>query len=207
MRASLRPRRAEPAHLRVGLVWAAGDWRRERSVPPGLLLPLTRLPLDFVGLQLGPARRDDAGRALVGSFVAALPEDVTITETAALICGLDLVVSVDTMVAHLAGALGRPVWTVLDADADWRWMRRRDDSPWHPTPWHPTPWYPTMRLFRQQQPGRWQPLVEALAAALTVAARRHARNASRRRPVEVVTAANDGEGNGHAQHGRGASYE
>ena len=144
--------------LRVGLVWAAGDWRRERSLPPALLLPLARLPLDLVGLQRGPARHRTEAAGLVGALRYAQDEDAAIAETAALIGELDLVISVDTMVAHLAGALGRPVWTLLDAAADWRWMRRRDD----------TPWYPTMRLFRQPRPGRWEPVVEEVAAALAV---------------------------------------
>jgi hypothetical protein len=197
-----RPFRTGSGRPRVGLVWAAGDWRRERSVPPELLLPLTRLPVDLVGLQLGPVRHDAAARILARSFAAALPEDAGITETAALICDLDLVVSVDTMAAHLAGALGRPICMLLDADADWRWMRRRSDSPW----------YPTMRLFRQTQPGVWQPVVEQLTAALTRvlarAARPDARNATPHGPVvEAVTVFNNGGGDGHAQDGRGPSHD
>ena len=106
-----------------------------------------------------------------------IPEDATIAETAALICDLDLVVTVDTMVAHLAGALGRPVWTLLDADADWRWMRRRSDSPW----------YPTMRLFRQAEPGVWEPVVEQLAEALTAAARRRAGTGPVAAPLRILS--------------------
>ncbi len=158
-----RCRWSSPERLRVGLVWAGGEWRRERSLPSDLLLPLLRLPLDLVGLQRGPAREDLAAARHVGAFCGAVSEDATIAETAALICDLDLVVSVDTMVAHLAGALGRTVWTLLDSDADWRWMRRRTDSPW----------YPTMRLFRQPEPGVWEPVVEQLVSALSIAARQH----------------------------------
>jgi Glycosyltransferase family 9 (heptosyltransferase) len=159
---AMAPRpRTGPERLRVGLVWAAGDWRRERSLSPELLLPLARLPIDLVGLQLGPARRDPAASGLVGSFAADIAAESTIVETAALICDLDLVVTVDTMVAHLAGALGRPVWTLLDAGADWRWMRRRSASPW----------YPTMRLFRQAAPGGWDPVVDQVTAALATASR------------------------------------
>ena len=69
---------------------------------------------------------------------------------------LDLVVTVDSMPAHLAGALGVPVWTLLRADCDWRWMDAREDSPW----------YPTMRLFRQPRPGEWEPVVARVAAGL-----------------------------------------
>jgi ADP-heptose:LPS heptosyltransferase len=75
---------------------------------------------------------------------------------ARLMRALDLVISVDTMPAHLAGALGMPVWTLLPTDADWRWMVDRDDSPW----------YPTMRLFRQTQDGAWEPVIRRVATAL-----------------------------------------
>jgi ADP-heptose:LPS heptosyltransferase len=77
-------------------------------------------------------------------------------DTAAVIANLDLVVSVDTAVAHLAGALGRPAWTLLKFAPDWRWLLARDDSPW----------YPTMRLFRQQKPADWNPTIEEVAVAL-----------------------------------------
>jgi hypothetical protein len=69
---------------------------------------------------------------------------------------LDLVISIDSMSAHLAGALGLPVWTLLPHDADWRWMEERDDSPW----------YPTMRLFRQRTPNDWAPVIAELRRAL-----------------------------------------
>ena len=82
-------------------------------------------------------------------------------DTAALISHLDLVVSVDTAVAHLAGALGKPVWILLPYAADWRWMLERNDSPW----------YPSMRLFRQQQAGDWAGVVDAVCDALEVAVR------------------------------------
>jgi hypothetical protein len=148
------PGRSE--RLRVGLVWAGGDWRRERSVPPALLLPLTCLPVDLFALQLGPAVRDPRAQGLIEGLRGGIAAGATICETAVAIGNLDLVITIDTMVAHLAGALGRPVWTLLDADADWRWMRHRND----------TPWYPTMRLFRQTRTGAWTPVVEELMAAL-----------------------------------------
>ena len=77
-------------------------------------------------------------------------------ETAALVAGLDLVITVDTMIAHLAGALARPVWTMLCFASDWRWMLERDDSPW----------YPTMRLFRQSARGDWAGVVQRVREEL-----------------------------------------
>jgi ADP-heptose:LPS heptosyltransferase len=79
-----------------------------------------------------------------------------ITETAALISGLELVITVDTMIAHLAGALNKPVWVLLKHSADWRWMPDRKDSPW----------YPSMRLYRQRTPGDWAPVIASVAADL-----------------------------------------
>jgi hypothetical protein len=188
---------SRPRRLRVGLVWAAGDWRRERSLPPPLLTPLARLPLDLVCLQLGPARHDPSAAALFRTFASAVSQDATITETAALLCDLDLIVTVDTMVAHLAGALGRPVWALLDSDADWRWMRSRDDSTW----------YPTMRLFRQTPPGEWEPVVDRLTAALTEAALEADAEQDQCRLVERMIAFNEGVGDGGAYLSRSANFD
>ena len=80
----------------------------------------------------------------------------SIAQTASLIAGLDLVITVDSMVAHLAGALGRPTWLLLRHDADWRWMQHRADSPW----------YPSMRLYRQPAPGDWEAVIRQVAADL-----------------------------------------
>jgi ADP-heptose:LPS heptosyltransferase len=97
---------------------------------------------------------------------ASLPPELVLTDltasigdfadTAALIASLDLTITVDTSVAHLAGAMGRPVWTLLTFAADWRWLANRSDSPW----------YPTMRLFRQQAPGDWPSLIGRLVTEL-----------------------------------------
>src|SRR5688572_13081133 len=77
-------------------------------------------------------------------------------DEASLLAALDLMISVDTMTAHLAGALGVPVWTLLQENADWRWMDQREDSPW----------YPTMRLFRQERQGDWTTVVDRVTTAL-----------------------------------------
>jgi tetratricopeptide (TPR) repeat protein len=126
---------------RVGLVWAGNpDHKNDhnRSVPLGILSGLLDLDADFVSLQKDASADDRA--LLARSEVIDLTDHLTdFTETAALVACLDLVISVDTSVAHLAGSLGRPVWTLLPYTPDYRWLLERDDSPW----------YPTMRLFRQ----------------------------------------------------------
>ncbi len=113
-------------------------------------------PLDVVLVRkLGLPRRPELAMGAVGEDgVVVLNDDVL--EAARVVRALDLVVTVDSMPAHLAGALGVPVWTLLHADADWRWMKERDDSPW----------YPTMRLFRQQRPGAWADVIAQVASQL-----------------------------------------
>ena len=78
------------------------------------------------------------------------------SDTAALMESLDLVIAIDTAVAHLAGAIGKPVWTLIPFAPDWRWMLNREDSPW----------YPTMRLFRQPSPGNWQSVIAKIVEEL-----------------------------------------
>ncbi len=88
-----------------------------------------------------------------------LTEKITdFSDTAAFIKNLDLIISVDTAVAHLAGALGKPVWTLLPFSSDWRWMLNHEDSPW----------YPTMRLFRQSAPGNWNTVIAHIEKELGV---------------------------------------
>lgn len=138
--------------FRVGLCWAAGGWDPRRSVPFRALSPLGQVPgVRLVSLQRGPAAADGP---LPDDLAGDDPMDVC--ATARLMQSLDLVVTVDTMVAHLAGALGRPTWLLLQADADWRWMAGRDDSPW----------YPAMRLYRQDAPGDWRSPLARLHADL-----------------------------------------
>jgi hypothetical protein len=145
------PPRAVPAGLAVGLVWQAGGWDPRRSVPPALLRPLATIPgVTPHLLQRGPALAE----VLPDFGIADGSDDVL--QAACRMAALDLVLTVDSMPAHLAGALGLPVWTMLHADADWRWMRDRADSPW----------YPTMHLFRQARPGDWDSVVAAVEVAL-----------------------------------------
>jgi tetratricopeptide (TPR) repeat protein len=152
--------------LRVGLVWS-GDPRpgnpsqaamdRRRSLRLADLAPLAAVPgAVFVSLQKGApaAQAAEAPPGMILHDWTAELEDFD--ATASLMTALDLVVSVDTAPAHLAGALGRPVWLLNRFDTDFRWLLGRDDSPW----------YPTMRLFRQERPGDWGGVVARVAKAL-----------------------------------------
>ncbi|NYZ11684.1 ADP-heptose--LPS heptosyltransferase [Azospirillum sp. RWY-5-1] len=155
-RVAARTARLPPSgRLRVGLAWAAGAWDGgHRSLPPEHLRRLADLPdIDWVCLQRGPALAQGTGLP----FRDTGPRTDDLIDTAAMILAVDLVLSVDTVVAHLAGALGAPVWTLLPFAADWRWMHGHDDSPW----------YPTMRLVRQAAPGGWESSIQALLRMLS----------------------------------------
>jgi hypothetical protein len=135
----------------VGIVWAAGDWDRRRSIPVSLLAPLANLEgVELQIFQVGAALTERR------EWHAIMPRWNDIVMEAMLIRDLDLMISIDSLPAHLAGALGVPVWTLLHKEADWRWLEGRSDSPW----------YPTMRLFRQARPGEWPPVVAAVAKEL-----------------------------------------
>jgi len=146
------------AGLRVGLAWAGSPTNtrdRFRSMPLSLLAPLFEIKgLHFFSLQMGPPAAQLAG---VDADIVNLEQTTTdMADTAAQMAALDLVISVDTAVAHLAGALAKPVWVLLPFAPDWRWMLERQDSPW----------YPTVRLFRQPEPGDWHSVVAAVRAEL-----------------------------------------
>jgi tetratricopeptide (TPR) repeat protein len=153
-------RRLSGPGFKIGLVWAgrpehAND--RNRSCPLALFGPLLRLPdLRWFGLQKGPAAMQAESEPFTRLLVNVGPELNDFAETAAAIAGLDLVLSVDTAVVHLAGAMGKPVWVLLSSVSDWRWMIGREDSPW----------YPGMRLFRQQRPGDWPGVLQRVAEAM-----------------------------------------
>jgi tetratricopeptide (TPR) repeat protein len=151
---------APPGELRVGLVWAGNPKQardRDRSMPVQALAPLLAMPgVRFFSLQTAPAARqlEELPSALRPANLGTELRDFA--DTAAAVSGLDLVVTVDTAMAHLVGALGKPVWVLLHKDPDWRYMETREDSPW----------YPTMRLFRQRRDGDWAEVIERVGETL-----------------------------------------
>ncbi len=149
---------AIPARLRVGLAWAGSPANvddRNRSCSLQALAGLFERPdVAWINLQLGAGREEL--RAVKTPILDWGDEQIDYAETAALMAELDLIVTVDTSIAHAAGALGRPVWIMLQYIADFRWLLNRADSPW----------YPTAHLFRQPHPGDWTGVVAALRAAL-----------------------------------------
>lgn len=141
--------------LAVGVLWAASDWDRSRSVPLTALEPLLRMPqARFFSLQQGEAAADPLVRQL--GIVPLSRHTGAIISAAAAMLEMDLVICVDNMAAHLAGMLGCATWVLLQHQADWRWMEDRTDSPW----------YPGMRLFRQRRAGDWESVVASVGRAL-----------------------------------------
>lgn len=151
---------APPGHLKVGLVWAGKPTHRNnrnRSVSLEQFLPLFEVPgTTFFSLQLAePAAEIDATGA--GSLIFDLrPYIRDFADSAAVLMNLDLMISVDTSIVHLAGALNRPVWNLLPYAPDWRWQLNRVDSPW----------YPSMRLFRPASPRAWPGLIAEVKSEL-----------------------------------------
>jgi hypothetical protein len=137
--------------LSVGLVWQAGDWDQARCIPFSLLKPLA----EIAGINIYILQYNAASAGWQEGF-GINSGNFSMYDYARVIKGLDLLITVDSMPAHLAGALNVPVWTILHAGADWRWMDNRSDSPW----------YPSMKLFRQDKPGNWEAVILKVAAAL-----------------------------------------
>ena len=150
---------AQVIRPRIGLVWGCGAWDRSRMIPLTLLEPLlARTDACFYSLQGGEDNAEWAQIRKRYSLEDASDYGDGLLMLAAVMEHLDLVITIDTMAAHLAGAMGKPVWLLLQHAADWRWMLDRADSPW----------YPTMRIFRQQMPGAWQGVIDAVARELNV---------------------------------------
>jgi len=155
---------------RIGLVWSGGArptqphlWHvnRRRNIPLATLAVLLRPDMDFYSLQKGELAEAELREFTVknpnGPQLIALTDELRdFSDTAALVANLDLVVTVDTAMAHLAAALGKPVWILNRFDACWRWLVDRSDSPW----------YPTAKLYRQHGPGDWEPVLRQVGADL-----------------------------------------
>lgn len=156
-----KPLVAETKNLKVGLAWAgSAECDRTRSCSLETLYPLLSTPnVSFYSLQKGP--QEAALKTLPKQYtVHNLSPDINDwADTANAIEQLDLVITVDTGVAHLAGAMGKPTWILLSHSPNWRWMLDRNDSPW----------YPSVRLFRQATPGDWQPIIETITSMLSQA--------------------------------------
>jgi hypothetical protein len=139
--------------LRIGLAWAGNAKHPHefwRSIPLEQLAPLTFLDgTTFYSLQMGPPAGQVKQLGSRAWIIDLQDEQKDFADTAAIVAHLDLVISIDTSVAHLAGAMAKPVWILLDQSHDWRWMLEREDSPW----------YPTARLFRQSTLGDWRDVV------------------------------------------------
>lgn len=146
--------------LRVGLAWAGDPGHRNdrnRSIKLEQLVPLASAAnAQFFSLQKGAGASQALSPPSGLELVDLTAQINDFADMAGLIANLDLVITVDTAVAHLAGAMAKPVWTLLPHVPDWRWLRDRDDSPW----------YPTMHLFRQTKPGDWPDVIKRVAAAL-----------------------------------------
>jgi ADP-heptose:LPS heptosyltransferase len=112
--------------------------------------------VQLYSIQVGEGREQFSTFSQANRVIDLADRIETLHDTAAILQNLDLLICCDSAVAHLAGAMGRPVWIALPFSPDWRWLLEREDSPW----------YPTMRLFRQQQPGDWTELFERIAEAL-----------------------------------------
>lgn len=153
-----RPPGKSAGKARIGIVWASSRFNTSRSIPFETLETLirSRPDLKFCSFQADPERQDLSHSPLpIADF---FDESASVITAAQRLLSVDLFLTVDTMMAHLAGALAVPVWTMLPFEADWRWMLERSDSPW----------YPTMTLFRQPSPGDWDAVAHRVSAALAL---------------------------------------
>ncbi len=160
-RAVWQARLGPPDRLRVGLAWR-GNPRHlrdaQRSIPLSALAPLMGGSAEFFSLQNDVRPEDAAALASLPAIRHFKDSIGDLADVAALCELMDLVIAVDTSVAHLAGALGRPVWLLLPFVPDWRWLLGRNDSPW----------YPSARLYRQASPGAWAPVIERMRVDIEI---------------------------------------
>jgi ADP-heptose:LPS heptosyltransferase len=148
------------SNRRVGIVWAGNSshvWDRYRSIPLDMLSPLLATQgTSWFSVQKGARERETEAIAAEFDVHTLGPSIEDFSDTLAILESLDLLITVDTSVAHLAGAAGRPVWVLVPAYVEWRWLEGRADSPW----------YPSMRLFRQRELGNWRPVIDEVRDAL-----------------------------------------
>jgi Glycosyltransferase family 9 (heptosyltransferase) len=146
---------------KIGIVWAGRPYNhssgqmamdRRRSMSPERLTPLFDIP----GLKFFSLQKSGPSAPAAFPLIDLMNEVDDFADTAALITNLDLVISVDTAVAHLAAALGKQVWLMNRFDSCWRWLEERKDSPW----------YPTLRIYRQSRPGEWDPVINQIGCDL-----------------------------------------
>jgi ADP-heptose:LPS heptosyltransferase len=144
---------------RIAIAWSGNpshDNDRNRSIAFARLAPLFAAPASFISIQRDE-RAEDAAPLAAESRVAQIGGELDdFNDTAAVLALCDLVIAVDTAAAHLAGAMGRPVWVLVPYAPDWRWTREGET----------TPWYPTARPFRQTSPGDWDGVIARAAEAL-----------------------------------------
>ena len=156
---------------KIGLCWSSGirkglwisEYGRRKSMRLNQMAGVMDRDSLFVSLQVGPERDElyvEAGKRF--QVVDALPEKPTWSDTAALIECLDLVITVDTSVAHLAGAMGKPVWLLCHTEGSWHWMAERPGAFWNER----SPWYPSAKLFRQKRPHEWSGVIDRVAREL-----------------------------------------
>jgi hypothetical protein len=156
--------------LRVGLAWAGNPRNRNnrnRSVELRQLAVLGEVKgIEFYSLQIGKAAKEENAKGKSPPNLLNFTDELTdFADTAGLIANLDLVISVETAVAHLAGAMGKETWVMVEQIPDWRWLLDREDSPW----------YPTMRLFRQRIVGNWSEVIDRVKGELESFQRRTGR--------------------------------
>jgi len=163
-------RLGERRALRVGLAWSGGSrtnhpegitLNRRRNIPLARLAALNHREIEFFSLQKGREAELELARATESGWGGPKLHDFSsqlgdFSDTAGLMTHLDLIITVDTSIAHLGGALGKPVWILNRFDTDWRWLLERNDSPW----------YPTVRLYRQEKPGEWGGVLKRVRADL-----------------------------------------
>jgi hypothetical protein len=142
----------EDRQFKVGLTWQVSNWEHERSIPFIHLLPL----FDINGISIYVLQENAPGAGWLKGF-GIYPGPMDLVQFAQWVKAMDLVITVDSLPAHMAGAQNVPVWTILRKNCDWRWMRNRSDSPW----------YPSMKLFRQKQEGDWDSVLDDVAKELS----------------------------------------